>query len=476
MSFGVGFGDIVLAIQLATATYSALKDAPKEFEGLSLEVRSLQISLKSLTDEDTCAAILQHARKERQQNLKVLLRNCETTLAPLNDLILKYPALGPSAKHPLFDKVSYVMNRKPEVRNTLAMHTASINMFLTSLTHSSLGRLERLLMNAGSPSVNASRQPLGTPGSSTPDDGLDGAWLAIGRDLVADGVSKESVVQFGGEISAYMRYLLRGGRPLSKNNFGLTNNNGSVSSVSNRSDHEARRRAKLAPEILKKEDDKVSPPPTLKRMNYALVETDPVDEVEYLFDKMLSVDDEDLIEDIPLPPRTPSPPEVKAVTFDTKSPKIIPAPTSPSSTRSPSNPAAPKNTAERTPVPHPVSTRPQISSSSSSSSSSREEELKATRAKIKSLRNKQKAYHKSGETAKAAEISTETIPATLERLKDLCRPRLECNVCNVALGNGHSFFCSICDDGEYDLCAKCYRDGERCYSKSHRFDKYQPVG
>ena len=51
MSFGVSLGDVLLCSKLALSAYSSLKDAPKEFEGLRLEVLSLNATLRALAEE-----------------------------------------------------------------------------------------------------------------------------------------------------------------------------------------------------------------------------------------------------------------------------------------------------------------------------------------------------------------------------------------------------------------------------------------
>src|SRR4051794_35057700 len=90
-------------------------------------------------------------------------------------------------------------------------------MFLSSLTHNSLGRLELLLRNALQSSSGAFSTPLTAP------RGLgkyaEKAWNDIGQDLLMEGINEKHFGMFHEEIKVYMRYLVNGGTPLSEANF-----------------------------------------------------------------------------------------------------------------------------------------------------------------------------------------------------------------------------------------------------------------
>src|SRR6266487_774813 len=95
MSFGFSAGDIIACSKLAVSAYNALKDAPAEFEGLRLEVLSLNATLRALAEEASSpTSIILLARPQRQESLRVLLDNCMRGLKQLEVLTSKYPSLG----------------------------------------------------------------------------------------------------------------------------------------------------------------------------------------------------------------------------------------------------------------------------------------------------------------------------------------------------------------------------------------------
>ena len=138
MSFGFSVGDVFVCSKLAFDAYHALKDAPKEFEGLRLEVLSLNATLRALAEEaNSPNSIILLASPQRQESLRVLLENCSKGLQQLQVLTKKFPSLGSPEKTKFLEHVKVTLQNKNGPRDKLAIHTASINIFLTSLTHSS---------------------------------------------------------------------------------------------------------------------------------------------------------------------------------------------------------------------------------------------------------------------------------------------------------------------------------------------------
>lgn len=209
MSFGFSVSDITTCSGLALKAYSALKSAREDFEGLTTELMSLKTILDALEDEarsdDT---IIKLATPKRKKNLQDLIKNCKEGLRSLEQVVNKYPSLAKSEKSKLIEHIRFAATSKQSPRDKLAVHTASISMFLTSLTHSSLGRLElqlrrALRSSAGGTQVNAFR--------SVDDDGFYGVWNAIGEDLKHDGVTEQQIVQYQGYVKAYLKELVREG-------------------------------------------------------------------------------------------------------------------------------------------------------------------------------------------------------------------------------------------------------------------------
>lgn len=231
MSFGFSVGDFITIAQvskLAWDTFTAIKNAPKEWRALESEVQSLAISLRSLDDADTTLSIVQYIghNPQREKDLKELLTNSNNALAPMKELIEKYRVKDTDAKRDIRDwlagtKFTFKTMSVQEFRNKLSLHTASLNIFLTTLTNTSLGRLEQLIISsqaAARPGIN-----LAVQGSSTnhvADDGFDGVWSAIGRDLALGSGDKKSmtsdILAFREEIRNYVQFIASGGLPYSK--------------------------------------------------------------------------------------------------------------------------------------------------------------------------------------------------------------------------------------------------------------------
>jgi hypothetical protein len=184
-----------------------LKSAPAEFQELRLEVLSLNTTLQALADESSSpTSIILLAPPQRQESLRILLENCTKGLRQLDLLLSKSSSLAPNEKTRFLEHIRFASKGKQGPRDKLAIHTASINIFLTSLTHSSLGRLELLIKNALRGGEKGALSALST--TQEPD-----AWSSIGRDLALEGISSDVAVKFKHEIEAYTRHLANGGDP-----------------------------------------------------------------------------------------------------------------------------------------------------------------------------------------------------------------------------------------------------------------------
>jgi hypothetical protein len=218
MSFGFSIGDFITVTTLAWDTYIALKDASEDFQGFASEVHSLYTALVCLRDEGRSpSSILQYAAPQKIAGLKDVIENCEHSLVGLQKRAKTVCLLQPKQKRQFWQEFKLAFKDKQGPRDRIAIHTASINMFLSSLTHGSLGRLELLLRNA----LQSSSSGFST--SSTVPRGLgnctENAWNEIGQDLLMEGISEKHFGTFQNEVKAYMRYLVHGGAPLSETNF-----------------------------------------------------------------------------------------------------------------------------------------------------------------------------------------------------------------------------------------------------------------
>ena len=225
MSFGFGIGDIIVCVKLAASAISALKSASAEFQCLRLELTSLTATLKALEDEELCPTSLIHtANAKRREDMRILLQNCANGMDDLRKLVHQYSTLDPKRRKRLSEWLAFATKDKVGPRDKLAVHTASINVFLMTLSHGSLGRLEFLAKHAR-PSPPSWVPPAPMSGNNatiysstrgvSEAHGLTGfgIWEALGKDLYEEGITHQQIEKHQEELKAYLRYLIKGETP-----------------------------------------------------------------------------------------------------------------------------------------------------------------------------------------------------------------------------------------------------------------------
>ncbi|KAL1852770.1 hypothetical protein Daus18300_012102 [Diaporthe australafricana] len=229
MSFGFGIGDIVACLEVAVKTINALKAAGSDFEGLRLDLASLTSVLQALEAEaNGPMPLIKTASIERQKQMRFLLNNCTQSMKDLQGVVGKYSSLGADKKRDFVAWMKFAAKDKRGPREKLAIHTASINIFLTTLSHGSLARLEFLIKN-GSQAAHQGPGPDGTKGLDFSASGAQWGgshghskrndtvvWQEIGKSLQGEGITDKDVEAFQEEIKAYARYLVRGETPFWK--------------------------------------------------------------------------------------------------------------------------------------------------------------------------------------------------------------------------------------------------------------------
>lgn len=229
MSFGFGIGDIIACSEVAWKTINALKSAGSDFEGLRLDLASLTSVLQALeTEAKGPMPLIKTASMERQNQMRLLLRNCTESMMDLQGVVGKYSGWSTDKKRDFVTWMKFAAKDKRGPREKLAIHTASINIFLTTLSHGSLARLEFLIKN-GSQAAQQTPIPdrpkgLDFSAAETPSGGSHAyskrkeglVWQDIGRSLQGEGITDGDVEAFQEEIKAYARYLVRGETPFWK--------------------------------------------------------------------------------------------------------------------------------------------------------------------------------------------------------------------------------------------------------------------
>lgn len=129
MSFGVGFGDLVLASKLAWSIYKACKDSGENFKRLSSEVASLHVVLKETEDYLTEFSDLDTSRKNR---LTILTDGCYSTLQDLEKLLKAYERLGTQAQR-TWDRMRFGLEDFADIRSRLVSNATLLTAFNSSL-------------------------------------------------------------------------------------------------------------------------------------------------------------------------------------------------------------------------------------------------------------------------------------------------------------------------------------------------------
>ena len=179
---------------------------------------SLHTALKELEDEAaTPGSLLLRAGTEKSNQVQELLETCKTILSELEKLLSKYKSLGTRHKRK-WDIIRFGTEGLGELRIKIAFHTSAINLFLTTLSTSSLGRIECSLGRLESKLEQmADEIRRGIREASTVTDlesnepDAERAWSALEDELVEAGFAREDINEEEGEIRQHLLELVHTG-------------------------------------------------------------------------------------------------------------------------------------------------------------------------------------------------------------------------------------------------------------------------
>ncbi|TKX20509.1 hypothetical protein C1H76_7319 [Elsinoe australis] len=525
MSFGFSVGDILACIEVATKTYSALKNGPTDFKDLALELASLTNVLEVLKEEvaSPTSSVHHTTSLRRQAQIGTLLENCSESMQSLRELVTKYPRMGKDEKRSVSQWLKFVKENKQSPRDKLAIHTASINMFLTSLTHGALGRVEFLLKNpkqgtslplpsATTGSYSTSRGPQGSNASASSNNShASGTWNKISQDLATEGIYDQQMDKFQEDIKAYVRYLVNGETPfwtgasidqLGRKNAFSKKEQAILQEAVMKGRKEQRQKLSSGPHVISVD----SPSPERSRKDGAeafiarleqLFEpeagTRPSSNIDVEDDDEPDRDNQEIIilpvSDIPSPPSPsllPYPPPPPPISRDPKSYRGIhdhpfrppsyphdspnayphPFPHASEPNKGHSNnlhpPDVPMRTKDRSPSPSQSTDLPSVHRTRKRLTRYLDE-LDAR--KSLSLSSDRKHY-----------LSSEAIPRCLTELQAHMQvsphpPRkwCICDVCELVIP-GQRHRCRSCK-GEFDVCEECWQDGKGCGIREHGYEE-----
>ena len=105
----------------------------------------MHVAIKELEDEaDSPISALSRSDERKKHELKEILNNCRNSLAQLEGLLTKFKSLGTQRKRK-WDKIRLSAEGLDDARSKVSFHTSAINLFVTTLGTSSLGRIETKL-------------------------------------------------------------------------------------------------------------------------------------------------------------------------------------------------------------------------------------------------------------------------------------------------------------------------------------------
>lgn len=155
MSFGYGFSDATLLVQLAWDTFQSTRQACGEYNELTKEVSSMHKVLQRLHRElAEPQSILHRSDNERVNELQEVVAGCEGILRVIDSTVKKYNPLGDNNKSgkKLWQRIKFGNGEVQDLaglRLKLSTHTSAISMMITLCQSSSQGRMEEKLTNVG---------------------------------------------------------------------------------------------------------------------------------------------------------------------------------------------------------------------------------------------------------------------------------------------------------------------------------------
>jgi len=213
-----------LGIRIATFI-NGLRHAQDDFLGLRAEADCLRICVNSLGSESCQHALYRYISVKQREDLKLIIANTVLNMKDLNQFLGSCNYLvGKEAKRmakvqrkrdrwkdflkEAWATYKFAMTDPQPFRDKLALPTASINIFLTSITHVGLANVGNLLSLSGHSMAG------GVGGSAPP--GL-GTWEVIGQKVAFKRANTiagaDLTVDLEEEIIRYAMHLLKGGVP-----------------------------------------------------------------------------------------------------------------------------------------------------------------------------------------------------------------------------------------------------------------------
>ena len=142
MSFGVSISDIITVISLAKDTIQDCRHAPGDFAEASRVSQSLYLMLEGVKTEYQSLECPLHKDDRTRTDFAIHFKNCERSLKPLAELIIKHKRLATSSVR-IIDRARFPKKDYLKHRGDLSFYTARLSEFLQMVGLGSLGRIEQ---------------------------------------------------------------------------------------------------------------------------------------------------------------------------------------------------------------------------------------------------------------------------------------------------------------------------------------------
>ncbi|TVY75589.1 hypothetical protein LSUE1_G005386 [Lachnellula suecica] len=206
MSFGFSVGDFIAVGQLTWTVYKGCKGAPGEFQELSRELSTLHTVLHELEDEaKTPTSLLNRRGSSRKAEIDSLVTNLSDVLKQIEDIVKRYHSLGRDQKR-TWDRVKFATEDLTTLRAKLAFHMNGLNVFIASLSASSLARIEGVLDELIKDIKAGRKEPSVI---SAHDESDEAAWHELERELIGDGITKQDIETHKEDIKQYLIKLVQ---------------------------------------------------------------------------------------------------------------------------------------------------------------------------------------------------------------------------------------------------------------------------
>ena len=133
-----------------------------------------------------------------------MIENLEQVLNQLDILVKKFQGLGRREKR-IWNQLKLSNEDLDKVRGKLTFHVNAINIFMASLSRSTLARIEMVLKDL----AHEVREGRRAPSIVSVDDAQDGsAWRELESELAEDGISGTDVAQHKSAIKVFLLSLV----------------------------------------------------------------------------------------------------------------------------------------------------------------------------------------------------------------------------------------------------------------------------